>query len=107
MLGEKHTKQQFIEKITKAQIRAGKPLSEGNFLKAESNLYDLGIFDSASVGPLRPIVNQTQEEVLIRVHESPFNSMDIGGGLEIIPRDGNVPVNSVAVPGLPPVSLGK
>jgi outer membrane protein assembly factor BamA len=32
--------------------------------------------------------------------------MDIGGGIEIIPRNGNVPVGAVVVPGLPPISLG-
>ena len=32
--------------------------------------------------------------------------MDIGAGLEIIPRAGNIPVGSVVVPGVPAVSLG-
>lgn len=105
MLGQKHTKPQFIQEFT-GGIKPGRPLSEGKFLQSESDLYGLGIFDWASIKPLRPIVDQTEEEVLIKVHESPFNSMDIGGGIEIIPRSGNLPVNTVAVPGLPPVSLG-
>ena len=88
------------------QIKPDQPLSETKFLQAQSDLYDLGIFDWASIKPLRPIVDQTQELVLVKVHESPLNSMDIGGGLEIIPRDGNVPANSVVVPGIPPISLG-
>ncbi|HEY6465516.1 MAG TPA: POTRA domain-containing protein, partial [Candidatus Acidoferrales bacterium] len=106
MLGQQHTKPQFIQLVTHGLVQKGQPQSQRNFLQAESNLYDLGVFDWASVMPLRPIVDQTQEEVLEKVHESPLNSMDIGGGLEIIPRDGNIPVNSVAVPGLPPLSLG-
>lgn len=106
LLGEQHTKPQFIEKVAGNQVKPAKPMSEGNFLQAESNLYELGIFDWASIKSLRPIVDQTQETLLIKVHESPLNSMDIGGGIEIIPRDGNIPVNSVAVPGLPPLSLG-
>ena len=105
VLGEKHTKPQFIEEVASG-IKTGRPLSEGEFLQAESDLYGLGVFDWASIKPLRPIVDQNQEEVLIKVHESPLNSMDIGGGLEIIPRSGNLPVNTVAVPGLPPVSIG-
>ena len=105
-LGQHHTKTPFIKKITAAQLKPGEPLSEGHFLQSESDLYDLGIFDWARVEPLRPVVDQTQEEVLVKVHESPLNSMDIGGGLEIIPRAGNIPVNSVAVPGIPPISLG-
>ena len=106
LLGEKHTKPQYIEHTTTQLVRKDQPQSEGNFLQTESNLYALGIFDWASVTPLRPIVDQTQEEVLVKVHESPLYSFDIGGGLEIIPRDGNLPVNTVAVPGLPTLSLG-
>ena len=105
-LGQNHTKTSFIQKITATQLKPGETLSEGHFLQSESDLYDLGIFDWARVEPLRPVVNQTQEEVLVKIHESPLNSMDIGGGLEIIPRAGNIPVNSVAVPGIPPISLG-
>ena len=105
-LGQQHTQQKFINQATSAQIGAQQALSEGQFLQAETDLYDLGIFDWASVKPRRPVVNQTSEDVLVKVHESPLNSMDVGGGVEIIPRDGSIPVNSVAVPGLPPVSLG-
>jgi outer membrane protein insertion porin family len=106
LLGEKHTKPKFISEVADGQIKPGKPLSQGQFLQSESDLYGLGIFDWASIAPLRPIVDQTQEEVLIKIHESPLNSMDIGGGIEIIPRAGNIPVNAVAVPGIPPISLG-
>ena len=106
LLGEKHTKERYIEHTSTGLVKKGQPQSAGNFLQTESNLYDLGVFDWASVRSLRPVVDQTQEEVLIKVHESPLNSMDIGGGLEIIPRDGNLPVNTVAVPGIPPISLG-
>jgi outer membrane protein assembly factor BamA len=105
-LGQQHTKPKFIQTVSSSQVKPDQPLSEGNFLQAESNLYDLGVFDWASVKSLRPVVDQTLEEVLVKVHESPLNSMDIGGGLEIIPRDGSLPVNTVAVPGIPPVSIG-
>ena len=106
LLGDKHTNPKFITEVTGRQIQDGQPLSEGHFLQSESDLYDLGVFDWASVEPRRPIVNQTGEDVLIKIHESPLNTMDIGGGIEIIPRDGNIPVNAVAVPGIPPITLG-
>jgi outer membrane protein insertion porin family len=106
LLGEQHTRPQFLEKIYGAQIEREQPVSETKFLQSESDLYDLGIFDWASIRTLRPIVDQAQEEVLVKVHESPLNSIDIGGGLEVIPRAGNVPTNSVVVPGIPPISLG-
>jgi len=106
LLGEKHTKPSFMTEVTNQQMQSGRPLSETRFLQTESDLYDLGVFDWASVEPLRPIVDQTSEHVLVKVHESPLNTMDIGGGIEVIPRSGNIPVNSVAVPGIPPISLG-
>lgn len=105
-LGEHHTNAAFIRTVAGGAIKGGQPQSERNFLQAETNLYNAGVFDWTNVAPLRPIVNQTSEEVLVKVHESRLNSIDIGGGLEIIPRSGNIPVNTVAVPGLPPLSLG-
>ena len=56
---------------------------------------------TASVAPVTATTDeQGQEVVVIRVHESRRNTMDIGAGLEIIPRNGNIPVGSVVVPGL-------
>jgi outer membrane protein assembly factor BamA len=76
-------------------------------LKSESDLYAVNIFDWASVAPIASTTSDDgQQIVVIRVHESRRNTMDVGGGLEIVPRNGNIPVGSVVVPGLPPVSLG-
>ena len=105
-VGEHHTNPQFIRIAAGGYVEKGQAQSQRNFLQAETNLYNLGVFDWANIASLRPIVNQNDEEVLIKVHESNVNSIDIGGGLEIIPRSGSVPVNTVAVPGLPPLSLG-
>jgi len=106
LLGATHTRPKFIRSVTDPSVKEGLPLSEGKFLKGESELYNLGIFDWASIGPVRPVVNQEQEEVLIKVHESKRNTLDVGGGIEVLPRSGNIPVGAVAVPGLPAVSLG-
>lgn len=106
LLGAQHTQPKFLHTITDPSVRQGKPLSEGKLLSSESDLYNLGIFDWASITPLRPIEGQEYEEVLIKVHESKRNTLDVGAGFEVIPRSGNVPVGAVAVPGLPPVSLG-
>jgi outer membrane protein insertion porin family len=105
-LGEKVTRTSLLRGVTGPNLSEGKPLSQGTFFAAESNLYNLNIFDWVSIKPLEPITNQTQDEVLIKVHESKRYSMDIGAGIEIIPRSGNVPVGTVALPGLPVVSLG-
>jgi outer membrane protein assembly factor BamA len=107
LLGADHTKPKFIRSITDKNVKQGAPLSQGKLLKSESDLYGVGVFDWASVAPVTATTDeQGQEIVVIRVHESRRNTMDIGAGLEIIPRNGNIPVGSVVVPGLPPVSLG-
>jgi outer membrane protein insertion porin family len=105
-LGAQTTRRSFITEVTGPQVSGGKPLSLGNFLTSESELYNLGIFDWASIKPLAPVSDQPQEEVLIKIHESPRNSIDLGGGFEVLPRSGNIPVGTVALPGIPPIGVG-
>jgi outer membrane protein insertion porin family len=106
LLGEKVTRANFARDVTAPDVSPRKPLSEGKLFTAESNLYNLNIFDWVSIKPLRPISDQAQEEVLIKVHELPRYTLDIGGGLEVIPRSSNIPVGEVALPGIPPIGLG-
>ena len=106
LLGRNVTKAHFITSVTGRNVDRERPLSEGSFFTAESDLYNLGIFDWASVKPLRPISSQDQEEVLIKIHESKRYTLDFGGGIEVIPRSGNIPVGTVALPGIPPIGLG-
>jgi outer membrane protein insertion porin family len=106
LLGAEHTRPAFVRATTDRKISEGKPLGEGKLLQSESDLYNLGIFDWASVAPAGAPDNQNTQQVLVRVHESKRNTMDVGGGIEVVPRSGNIPVGSVAVPGIPPVSLG-
>lgn len=105
-LGTKITSKNFLREIAGPEIAKGKPISLGNFLASESDLYNLGIFDWASIKPLAPVSDQKQEEVLLKVHESPRNSIDFGGGIEALPRSGNIPVGTVALPGIPPIGVG-
>ena len=107
LLGANHTQPRFVRDTMGSNLRAGQPLSERELLQSESDLYSLGIFDWANTAHLAAPDSSAKEQVLVRVHESKRNSLDIGGGLEIIPRSANIPVGSVVVPGLPPVSLGK
>lgn len=102
-MGRKRTKEDLIRIST--NLGPEQPLSEGKLLEAESKLYDLGIFDWASVGPRRQITNQDQEEALVKVHEAKRNTVTYGFGLEISRRGGNVPTGSIAVPGLPTIGL--
>ena len=106
LLGNEKTKPHLIQNIVHPNVDEGVPIGEGKLLTAESDLYGLGIFDWASVRPLRPISTQTEEEVVVKVHEAKQNTMVFGAGLEVIPRSGNIPVGTVAIPGIPPIGLG-
>jgi len=103
-LGQKRTRTSLIAKT--AQIPSEAPMERETMLAAESRLYDLSIFDWSSVGPRRPIIDQTQESALVKVHEAKRNEITYGLGFEISHRGGNVPSGTVAVPGGPPVQLG-
>jgi outer membrane protein assembly factor BamA len=102
-LGRGHTRQLFIDRAAKFKVHA--PLTAGDMLTAESRLYSPGIFDWAEVAPRRQITTQTEEDVLVKVHEARRNSLTYGVGFEVINRGGNLPSGTVAVPGLPPVGV--
>jgi outer membrane protein insertion porin family len=104
-LGSPHTRPEII--ATNANIKTGQPLSQGALLVGESRLYNLGVFDWASVDTARPITQQTQAEVLVKLHEARRNTITYGFGFEATKRGGSVPGGTVAVPGLPPVGLPK
>jgi outer membrane protein insertion porin family len=103
ILGRAHARQSIISKA--ANIKSGQPLSEGDLLTSEARLYTLGPFDWAEVSPRRRITTQSQEDVVIKVHESKRNSVTFGFGFEVINRGGSLPSGTVVVPGIPPVGL--
>ena len=90
--GEGRTRPRFISKT--AGLQTETPLRQGKLLESESELYNLGIFDWASVGPRRPITDQTQEEAVVKVHEAPRNTITYGFGLEVSRRGGSVPARA-------------
>jgi len=102
-LGQRHTRPWLIH--NSARLSPERPMRRGDLLQAQSRLYDLNIFDWASVGPERPITDQDDESILVKVHEAKRNEIIYGLGFEVSHRGGNVPAGSVAVPGGPPVQL--
>ncbi len=104
-LGQARTRLSLIRKT--ANLPTESPLRQVELLQAQMHLYDLNIFDWSSVGPRRPITDQTEETTLVKVHEAKRNEIVYGFGFEISHRGGNVPTGTVAVPGLPAVNLGK
>ncbi len=97
VLGQQRTRVSLINQTAHIPVEA--PMRRVQMLEAESNLYDLGIFDWASIGPRKPITDQTDEMTLVRVHEAKRNELTYGFGFEISHRGGNVPGGTVALPG--------
>ncbi len=104
-LGQQRTRLSLLRET--AKLPAESPLRQVQLLQAQMHLYDLNIFDWSSVGPSRPITDQTEETTLVKVHEAKRNDIVYGFGFEVSHRGGSVPTGTVAVPGLPPVNLGK
>lgn len=96
-LGQKQTRTSLIAKTSK--IAPESPMRRAQLLEAESRLYDLNVFDWASVGPRKPITDQTDEAALVKVHEAKRNEVTYGFGFEISHRGGNIPTGTVALPG--------
>jgi outer membrane protein assembly factor BamA len=96
-LGQERTRQSLISKT--ANIPAESPMKRLQLLEAESKLYDLGIFDWSSVGPRKPITDQSDEMALVKVHEAKRNEITYGIGFEVGHRGGNIPTGSIALPG--------
>jgi outer membrane protein assembly factor BamA len=96
-LGQKQTQLPLITKT--ARLPPETAMRRQQLLEAESRLYDLGIFDWSSVGPRRPITDQTDETALVKVHEAKRNELTYGFGFEVSHRGGNVPGGTVALPG--------
>ncbi len=102
-LGAKVTRQSLVDKTVRLKTEA--PLQEDDLMSAEGRLYNLGIFDWAEIDPRRPVTTQTEENVLVKLHESRQNDIKYGFGFEVVNRGGSIPSGTVALPGLPPVGL--
>lgn len=103
--GRHHTRQRLINNDI-AAIKPEQPLRETDLLAAGTKLYDhTGVFDWAELDPKRQITTQPTEDVLVKVHEAPRNSITYGIGFEVINRGGSIPSGTVALPNLPPVGL--
>jgi outer membrane protein insertion porin family len=96
-LGQQHTRRSLIARTTHIPREA--PMRRGQMLQAESQLYDLQIFDWASVGPEKPVTDQTNETALVKVHEAKRNEITYSFGFEVAHRGGNIPTGTVGIPG--------
>ncbi len=104
LLGDKKTRPSLIKRTV--DIAPEAPLSRSALFDGESRLNDLGVFDWESVNSRSPITDQTNADVLVKVHEAGRNEISYGFGLEVTRRGGNVPAGTIALPGLPPITSG-
>jgi len=104
-LGRGETQQSLISRVAPVHVEG--PLREDDMLANETQLYNLGVFDWAEIDPRRRITTQSQEDVLVKVHEAKKNDLTYGFGFDVINRGGSVPSGTVAVPGLPVVGLSR
>jgi outer membrane protein insertion porin family len=104
-LGRGETRQALINRV--APVTTGAPMREDSLLANESHLYNLGVFDWAEIDPKRRITTQSQEDVVVKVHEAKKNDLTYGFGFDVINRGGSIPSGTVALPGLPVVGLNK
>jgi outer membrane protein insertion porin family len=102
-IGRQQTQPYLIAKTT--ELGQGDKLREDKLLESESKLYNLGVFDWAEIDPRRQVTTQTQEDVVVKVHEAKRNQLTYGFGFEVTNRGGSVPGGTVALPGLPPTGL--
>jgi outer membrane protein assembly factor BamA len=102
--GQKHSRLSMLQKT--ANLKAESPFSQKSLLESETQLYDLDTFDWASVGPRKPVTDQTEEDVVVKTHEAKRTEIIYGFGFEVSHRGGNIPAGSIAVPGLPPINIG-
>jgi outer membrane protein insertion porin family len=103
-LGAKVTRDSLIDR-TVSPLKPETPLREDDLLGAEGRLYSLGIFDWAEIDPRRQITTQSEEDVLVKLHEARQNDIKYGFGFEVVNRGGSIPSGTIALPGLPPVGL--
>jgi outer membrane protein insertion porin family len=102
--GQQRTRISLLRRTT--DLKPETAMNQRRLLRSETSLYDLGIFDWASVEPKQAITDQKQEDTLVRVHEAKRTEINYGFGFEVERRGGTAPSGTVAVPGLPPISVG-
>jgi len=104
-LGRGATQQALVNRV--APIPVGAPLRQDELLKGENELYELGVFDWAEIDPRRRISTQSEEDVLVKLHEAKKNDLTYGFGFDVINRGGSIPSGTVVLPGLPAIGLNK
>ena len=64
------------------QMQSGDPLSQGDLLRTQQKLYDLGIFSQVDTAVQNPEGTETRKNVLVQVQEARRYTFNYGAGFE-------------------------
>jgi outer membrane protein assembly complex protein YaeT len=78
--GLKFTRPAVVEHVLK--VHPGDPLSQGDMLKTQQSLYDLGIFSQVDTAVQNPEGTESDKNVLVQVAEAKRYTFSYGGGFE-------------------------
>jgi len=78
--GREHTRAYVINH--ELQMKAGDPLSQGDLLKTQQKLYDLGIFSQVDTAVQNPEGAEPDKNVLVQVQEAKRYTFNYGAGFE-------------------------
>lgn len=78
--GRKYTRPYVVDR--ELQIKAGDPLSQGDLLKTQQKLYDLGIFSQVDTAVQDPEGVESSKNVLVQVQEARRYTFNYGAGFE-------------------------
>jgi outer membrane protein assembly factor BamA len=79
--GYVHTRPNVIER--QVMIKPNEPLREGDVVASQQRLYNLGIFNRVTVGPLNAAGTDPDKDVVVLVEEAKRYTIAYGGGFEV------------------------
>jgi outer membrane protein assembly complex protein YaeT len=79
--GYKHTRPGVIRR--QVQVKENAPLRQGEVVDTQRRLYNLGIFNRATVAPQNPNGSDQDKDVVVLVEEAKRYTLAYGGGFEV------------------------
>lgn len=95
VLGNAFTREGVIRR--QLTLKAGQPLDQSKLLQSQSNLYNLGLFNSVQIAPENPAGAALDKTMLVRVEEAPRWTLGYGFGVDVQRLGGGQPQGSLGV----------
>lgn len=96
--GREHTREYVIDH--ELQMKPGDPLSQGDLLRTQQKLYDLGIFSQVDTAVQNPEGTEPRKNVLVQVQEAKRYTFNYGAGFEFqtgLPGSARQPLGTAGV----------